>query len=62
MAMVDGVRISQVLDNLISKAIIASHGGVLSVKSKRGVGTTRSIVIPARVLNAELRVSEATKQ
>lgn len=62
MAMVDGVRISQVLDNLISKAIIASHGGVLSVKSKLGVDTTMSIVIPACVLNPELRVSEATKQ
>lgn len=62
MAMVDGVRISQVLDNLISQAIIASHDGVLSLRSKLSVGTTRSIVIPDCVLNTELRVSEATKQ
>lgn len=40
---------------MISKAIIDTHGGALSLTSQLGAGTTMSIVIPACVLNAEIR-------
>lgn len=44
---------------MISKAIIDTHGGVLSVESQLGLGTTMSIVIPACVLDSELRTLNA---
>ena len=38
---------------MISKTIIETHGGSLSVDSQQGVGTTMSFVIPACVLDSE---------
>ncbi|WP_425863833.1 sensor histidine kinase [Arthrobacter sp. TWP1-1] len=39
---------------MISKTIIETHGGALSIESQQGAGTTMSFVIPACVIDAGL--------
>lgn len=47
---------------MICKTIIDTHGGVLSVSSRQGEGTTMSFVIPACVLDSDAGSRMVTKQ
>ena len=47
---------------MISKTIIETHGGTLSMASEQGVGTTMEFMVPACVLRSGHRLPEVTKQ